>query len=150
MELPTYNLYTDGSCWPNPGRGGWAYLIRNHAGMERERSGSAAYSTNNRMEIIGVVMGLESLGGPSVVTLYSDSEYVVKAITSWMEKWRKCGWRKSLKSKTQIKNADLWARLDAQLQRHHVTAQWIRGHDGHPENERCDELANAAAGEPIA
>jgi ribonuclease HI len=144
--LPKIRLYTDGACIGNPGPGGWACILKHPAtGKVRELSGAEHNTTNNRMEIMAVIAGLEALKSPSVVQLFSDSQYVVNAITSWLTKWKLFGWRKSRGSKDQVKNADLWQRLDPLLQTHQVTAQWVRGHVGHPENERCDILAVAAA-----
>src|SRR5205085_299173 len=111
----------------------------------KEGSGGEYGTTNNRMEITAVIQGLEALRGPSKVELFSDSEYVVNAIAGWMTRWKAFGWKKTVNAKTQVKNADLWRRLDELLQRHQVRAHWVRGHDGHLENERCDQLAEAAA-----
>lgn len=141
-------LYTDGACLGNPGPGGWAFILKHpKSGKTIEASGGEHGSTNNRMEITAVIQGLETVGKPSKIDLYSDSEYVVKAITEWMAAWKRFGWKRTVKAKVQVKNADLWRRLDELIQRHPVIAHWVRGHDGHPENERCDQLAQAAAEE---
>jgi ribonuclease HI len=145
-DRPHVLLFTDGACIGNPGPGGWAFILKHPlTGRSKESSGGEHATTNNRMEILSVIRGLEALKGPSRVDLHSDSQYVVKAITDWMPIWKRFGWKKSAKAKQQIKNADLWQRLDDLLQSHHVRAQWVRGHNGHIENERCDELADAAA-----
>jgi ribonuclease HI len=139
-------LFTDGACIGNPGPGGWAFLLRHPAsGRCKEGSGGEHHATNNRMEVTAVIRGLEALKAPSRVDLFSDSDYVVKAVSEWMRRWKRFGWRKSAKATRQVRNADLWQRLDELLQTHAVTAQWVRGHVGHPENERCDQLATAAA-----
>jgi ribonuclease HI len=143
---PKVHLFTDGACIGNPGPGGWGFILMHPAtGKTKESSGGEHNSTNNRMEITAVIRGLESLLGPSNVELFSDSEYVVNAITSWMAKWKMFGWRKSRTAKELVKNADLWAQLDVLLQQHTVRPNWVRGHAGHRENERCDVLATTAA-----
>jgi ribonuclease HI len=140
------HLFTDGACIPNPGPGGWAFILRHPvSGVEKHASGGENPSTNNRMEIMAVIRGLEALKRPSAVNLFSDSEYVINGLTIWIEKWKTFGWKKSPKSKTPLKNLDLWRRLSELLQLHALEAEWVRGHVGHPENERCDSLANAAA-----
>jgi ribonuclease HI len=145
-KRPLVRLFTDGACIGNPGPGGWAFILRHPAtGREKEGSGGEAATTNNRMKIAAVIKGIEALRMPSRVELFSDSEYVVKAITAWMAKWKACGWRKKPKGMELVKNDDLWRRLDEVQCGHCVTARWVRGHNGHPENERCDRLANAAA-----
>ena len=142
---PHVRLFTDGACSPNPGVGGWAYILKHPStGASKEGSGGEHATTNNRMEIMAVIQGLEALKVPSTVDLYSDSEYVVKALTGWMETWKRFGWKRTKNAKTPVKNADLWQRLDAVRQIHIVGAKWVRGHVGHPENERCDQLAEAA------
>jgi ribonuclease HI len=145
-QPPHVRLFTDGACIGNPGPGGWAFILKHPAtGKHKESSGGEHDTTNNRMEIMAVIAGLEVLKQPSKVELFSDSQYVVNAITDWMVKWKKFGWKKSKSAKEPIKNVDLWRRLDELLQRHTVTASWVRGHVGHVENERCDTLAEAAA-----
>jgi len=139
-------LYCDGACLGNPGPGGWGYLLRVHlaAGIqEKEGSGPEADTTNNRMELMAAIRGLEALTKPCQVLLQSDSQYVVKGITSWLKDWKRRGWKKA--DGKPVLNADLWQALDAQLARHHVEARWVKGHAGHAENERVDRLANAAA-----
>ena len=136
-------LYTDGACSGNPGAGGWgAILIFN--GIERELSGGEAYTTNNRMELMAVIVGLEALTKPCEVEIISDSKYVTDAFNQhWIEGWLKRGWKTS--AKQEVKNIDLWQRLLRAKQAHKVTFTWVKGHAGHPENERCDMLATAAA-----
>jgi len=142
----TVQLHTDGACIGNPGPGGWAFVLQEPAtGRRKECSGGEHDTTNNRMELIAVIRGLEALKSECDVKLFSDSQYVVKGITQWMENWRCFGWKKSPKAKSQVRNADLWRRLDELLRLQKVTAEWLRGHVGHVENERCDLLANAAA-----
>ncbi|HZL37562.1 MAG TPA: ribonuclease HI [Tepidisphaeraceae bacterium] len=145
-EEPRFSvdLFTDGACLPNPGPGGWAFILK-HPARSKEGSGVENPSTNNRMEIMAVIKGLEALKLPTRVALYSDSEYVVNAVNGWMEKWKRFGWSRSRNGKKPIKNVDLWRRLDELCQRHRVTAHWVRGHAGHAENERCDFLATEAA-----
>ena len=139
-------LYTDGGCSGNPGPGGWGFLLRHVAtGTEKEGSGSQANTTNNRMELTAVIRGLQSLKRPCRVDLFTDSTYVGKGIGEWMPKWKRNDWRRREKSKwVPVKNDDLWKELDALLTKHQVTYHRVAGHSGHPENERCDELAVAA------
>jgi ribonuclease HI len=140
-------LFTDGACIGNPGPGGWAFILKHPAtGRSREGSGGEHHATNNRMEITAVIRGLEALKGSCRVELFSDSQYVLNAINEWIGKWKNFGWRRSPKAKTQVKNVDLWIRLDELLQLHEIKTTWVRGHAGHVENERCDVLATAAAG----
>ncbi len=142
----TVELYTDGDCIGNPGPGGWAFILRHpSSGRTKERSGGEHQTTNNRMEVLAVIRGLEALKLPSVVDLYSDSEYVVKGVMERMATQAAHGWHKSVKSSKLIKNDDLWRRLYELAQAHQVTAHWVKGHAGHPENERCDQMASAAA-----
>jgi ribonuclease HI len=143
---PKVELYCDGACLGNPGPGGWAFLLRlrTPGGLrEKEGAGAEAETTNNRMELSGAIRGLEALTRPCEVDLYCDSQYVVKGIQSWLAGWKRAGWRKA--DKQPVMNADLWQELDQQLQKHRVEARWVRGHAGHPENERVDELASQAA-----
>lgn len=145
-RTPHVRLFTDGACIGNPGPGGWAFILQHPAsGRRKEASGGEHGTTNNRMEVTAVIRGLEALNGHSTVELFSDSEYVVKAITGWMAKWKRFGWKKTANAQSPVKNADLWRRLDELLQCHDLAARWVRGHVGHVENERCDELAEAAA-----
>ncbi|MEI8194942.1 MAG: ribonuclease HI [Phycisphaerae bacterium] len=143
---PLVELYTDGDCIGNPGPGGWAFILRHPtSGQEKERSGGEHHTTNNRMEMLGVIRGLETLKYPCTVMLYSDSQYVVLGIMERMAVQAACRWHKSATSRTLIKNDDLWRQIYALAQKHSLTAHWIKGHAGHPENERCDTLASAAA-----
>lgn len=136
-------LFTDGACSGNPGPGGWGAILR-YNGHEKELSGGEADTTNNRMELMAVIEGLQALKEPCEVTLTSDSQYVCNAISKgWAKNWKKNGWIKS--DKSPAKNPELWDRLLDLLERHRVTVVWVRGHNGHPENERCDELAVAQA-----
>ncbi len=139
-------LFTDGGCSGNPGPGGWAFLLRHPTtGGELEGSGAERETTNNRMEMTAVIRGLEALSRPTHVDLISDSVYVGRGISDWMPKWKAQGWRRRVGRKTAaVKNEDLWRRLDELLQQHTVHFTHVRGHSGHPENERCDELAVAA------
>lgn len=136
-------LYTDGACSGNPGPGGWAFILRHPTtGKELEESGGEADTTNNRMELTAVVRGLETLRRSCRVELFTDSTYVGKGLTDWMRKWKQNGWkRREGKTLKPIKNEDLWRRLDQLLSRHDLKYTRVAGHSGHPENERCDELA---------
>jgi len=137
-------LFTDGACLGNPGPGGWAYMIKDDdGGLVREDCGGESRTTNNRMELMGTIEGLRSLKDSTTVVLCTDSQYVVKGINEWLTGWKRRGWRKA--DKKPVLNADLWQELDELLQRHDVTAEWTRGHSGHIENERCDQLASAEA-----
>ena len=136
------HIWTDGACLGNPGPGGWGALLRWN-GHERELSGGEAETTNNRMELMAAIRGLESLKRSCRVVLTTDSQYVRKGITEWMTNWKKNGWKTA--SKKPVKNAELWQRLDKARERHEVQWDWVKGHSGHPENERADELASAAA-----
>ena len=139
-------LFTDGAYSGNPGPGGWAFLLRHPAsGKELERSGAERETTNNRMEMLAVIRGLEALKRRTRVELLSDSTYVGKGLSEWLPKWKSNGWRRrDGKQFKPIKNEDLWRRLDELMARHQVTFTHVRGHAGHPENERCDTLAVAA------
>ncbi|NLS96182.1 MAG: ribonuclease HI [Planctomycetaceae bacterium] len=139
-------LFTDGACSGNPGPGGWAFVLRHPAsGKEIEQAGGERETTNNRMELIAVIRGLEALKRSARVELVSDSTYVGKGISEWMPKWKANGWRrKEGKTLKPVKNEDLWRRLDELLAKHQVRFTHVRGHSGHPENERCDTLAVAA------
>ncbi len=134
-------LFTDGACSGNPGPGGWGAILR-YRGSEKELSGGEAQTTNNRMELTAAIEGLAALKEPCRVTLCSDSKYLTDGITKgWARSWRRNGWRKA--DKKPALNADLWDRLLTQMDRHEVTLIWIKGHAGHPENERCDAMAVA-------
>jgi ribonuclease HI len=139
-------LYADGACSGNPGPGGWAFIMRHPASEKTiERSGAERDTTNNRMELMAVIRGLEALNRPVSVELVTDSMYVGKGLTEWLPKWKANGWRRREgRQLKEIKNEDLWRRLDELLARHHVRFTHVRGHAGHVENERCDALAVAA------
>jgi ribonuclease HI len=143
IKMKQVEVFTDGACSGNPGPGGWGAVLRCN-GAEREISGGAANTTNNRMELSGVIEALRLLKEPCEVTLYSDSKYVCDAITKgWAKGWQKNNWRKA--DKKPALNTDLWEVLLTLLQQHKVTVKWVKGHAGHPENERCDRLAVTAA-----
>jgi ribonuclease HI len=146
QKTPEVQLFTDGACSGNPGPGGWAFLLRHPAsGKELERSGSERETTNNRMELLAVIRGLEALKRPAAVELVTDSTYVGRGLSEWMAKWKANGWRRREKGAwKEVKNEDLWRQLDALLARHRVRFTHVRGHAGHAENERCDALAVAA------
>jgi ribonuclease HI len=144
--IPVVDLFTDGACIGNPGPGGWAFILRHRAsGKEKEQSGGLRDTTNNRMEMLAVIEGLAALKRRSRVTLHSDSQYVVQGIGQWMANWKRFGWRPTAKSRRTVKNADLWQRMDALVSQHEVAVNWVRGHTGHPDNERCDVLSVKAA-----
>jgi ribonuclease HI len=139
-------LFTDGGCSGNPGPGGWAFILKHPASnKEMEGHGGEPVTTNNRMELTAVVRGLEALKKPSHVKLMTDSVYVGKGLSEWMPKWKANGWRRREGSQwKEVKNEDLWRRLDELIAQHRVTYIRVAGHSGHPENDRCDELAVAA------
>ena len=146
IRLKHVNVYTDGACLGNPGPGGYGVILA-YNGSEKELSAGFRLTTNNRMELLATSIGLEALKEPCEVDLYSDSQYVVNGIEKgWARSWRENGWRK--RDKQPALNPDLWQRLLDQLERHTVRFHWVRGHSGHPENERCDRLAFAAAQQP--
>lgn len=132
------NIYTDGACSGNPGPGGWGAILR-FGEHEKELSGGAAETTNNRMELTAAIEALNALKRPCAVDLYTDSTYVRSGITEWLEGWKRKNWRTA--AKKPVKNAELWQALDEARLRHDVTWHWVKGHAGHPENERADELA---------
>ncbi|MEO1128318.1 MAG: ribonuclease HI [Planctomycetota bacterium] len=139
-DLPHVELYTDGACSGNPGPGGWAFILRHPAsGKEIEQSGAEARTTNNRMELIAVIEGLQAITSRSVVEIYSDSQYVLKGLEEWLDGWIRKGWKTA--AKKPVKNEDLWRTLDGLRKAHELRFHWIRGHNEHPENERCDQLA---------
>ncbi len=141
--MKSVNIYTDGACKGNPGAGGWAAILE-FEGKEKSLCGGEKLTTNNRMELIAAIEGLSALKMPCNVTLYSDSQYLVNAINKgWLEGWKKKGWRKA--DKSPVLNDDLWKQLDSLLNTHNVTFVWVRGHDGHAYNERCDQLASGFA-----
>ena len=137
-------IFTDGACLGNPGPGGWGVLLR-WRGSEKELSGGEAETTNNRMELMAAIQGLEALKRSGRVTLTTDSTYVKDGITKWIFNWKKNGWRSAVKK--PVKNVDLWQRLDAAVAGHDVNWRWVKGHAGHSENERVDNLARASAEE---
>ena len=142
-ELKKVNIYTDGACSGNPGPGGWAAVLE-YSGREKCISGGETSTTNNRMELTAVITALEMLKESCDVTLTSDSKYVVDAIEKgWVVKWKQNGWMRNKKEKAY--NVDLWERLLLMLEKHQVKFIWVKGHDGHPQNERCDLLATTAA-----
>ncbi len=156
--MPLVTIYTDGACSPNPGPGGWAALLRfivpsTGEVIERELTGYDPSTTNNRMEIMAAIAGLEFLTKPCEVRLYSDSRLLVNGASTWILKWRRTGWRRGRRAGQQglfgpngkpIANIDLWQRLDRAMGRHNVILEWVRGHNGHSDNERVDRLATAA------
>jgi ribonuclease HI len=143
---PEVQLFTDGACSGNPGPGGWAYVLRHPAsGKHREGSGGEPATTNNRMELMAVIRGLEQLKRPTRVELLTDSVYVGKGLSEWLPKWKAAGWKRQERGRpAEIKNEDLWRALDALAHRHRIHYTRVAGHSGHPENDRCDELAVAA------
>lgn len=138
-------IFTDGSCLGNPGPGGYGVVMR-YKQHEKELSEGFTLTTNNRMELLAAIVALASLKESCNVTLTTDSQYVRQGITQWIHNWKKRGWKTA--DKKPVKNADLWQRLDTETQRHTVDWQWVKGHAGHPENERCDELARSGAEHP--
>ena len=141
--MKTVNIYTDGACKGNPGAGGWAAILECD-GYEKELCGGEKSTTNNRMELTAAIEGLRALNKPCRVVLYSDSQYLVNALNKgWLESWKSKGWRKA--DKSPVLNEDLWRLLDALLSKYEVEFIWVRGHDGHAYNERCDALASGYA-----
>jgi len=139
-------IHTDGSCLGNPGPGGWAAILESN-GQRKELSGGFTPTTNNRMEVLAVIMALESLTRPCTVTLHTDSQYMANAVNKrWLNNWQRNGWKTA--AKKPVKNEDLWRRLLPLLTKHTITFKWVKGHAGHSENERCDELARAEASRP--
>ncbi|EJD6111591.1 ribonuclease HI [Morganella morganii] len=138
-------IFTDGSCLGNPGPGGYGALLR-YKGHEKALSEGFFLTTNNRMELLAAIVALETLKRPCNIVLTTDSQYVRQGITQWIHNWKRRGWRKA--DKSPVVNVDLWQRLDTAITRHQIDWQWVKGHAGHPENERCDELARAAAESP--
>jgi ribonuclease HI len=143
--VPDLFAWTDGACSGNPGPGGWGVLMRAFEGAtvlrERELSGGEGLTTNNRMELMAAIAALESLTRPATITLTTDSAYVKNGVTTWIHGWKRNGWQTA--DRKPVKNVDLWQRLDAAQARHSVNWRWIKGHAGHAENERADELARA-------
>ena len=143
--MPELFAYTDGACSGNPGPGGWGVLLIARSGdrvlKTRELSGGEAETTNNRMELTAAISALDALERPSTITLVTDSVYVKNGVTQWIHNWKRNGWRTA--DRKPVKNVELWQALDAAQARHSVTWEWIKGHAGHPENEKADELARA-------
>ncbi len=136
--MKSVTLYTDGACSGNPGPGGWGFLLV-YNGKEKESYGSDSETTNNKMELTAVIEGLKQLKEPCHVQIYTDSKYVLQGASEWLPGWKAKGWRKA--DKKPVLNADLWQALDSQLSRHHIEWYWVKGHAGHPGNERVDMLA---------
>jgi ribonuclease HI len=137
-DMPEVEIYTDGACSGNPGPGGWGALLRFGA-VEKELSGGEGLTTNNRMELMGAISGLEALKKPARVKLYTDSIYVKDGITKWLKGWKAKGWLTA--DKKPVKNVELWQRLEEAAHIHQIDWLWVKGHSGHPENERVDQLA---------
>ncbi len=135
---PKVTIFTDGACSGNPGPGGWGAILR-YGDAEKEMKGGEADTTNNRMELLAAISALEALKRPAHVDLYTDSQYVRGGITGWIHNWKRNGWKTA--DKKPVKNVDLWQRLDEALRAHQVEWHWVKGHAGHPENERADQLA---------
>ena len=143
-EKPKVVIHTDGACSGNPGPGGWGVILQ--SGQRRkELKGGEKHTTNNRMELMAAISALETLKAPSDIDLYTDSNYLRGGITSWIKGWKKNGWRTA--DKKPVKNAELWQRLDEARRTHDIDWRWVKGHAGHPENERADELARLAMAE---
>ena len=140
--MKSIEIHTDGACLGNPGPGGWGALLR-YKGHERELAGGEAHTTNNRMELMAAIMGLETLSEPCNITLFTDSQYVRQGITEWMSGWVRRNWKTA--GGDQVKNRDLWERLHEATQRHQIDWRWVKGHSGDPDNERVDQLARDAA-----
>ncbi len=143
MDLPKVEIFTDGACKGNPGPGGWGAILRAANGKERELSGGDSPTTNNRMELTAAIEALNALSKPCRVELHTDSNYVKDGITKWIHGWRRNGWRTA--DKKPVKNAELWQALLEAVEPHQVAWHWVKGHNGHPENERADALACAEA-----
>lgn len=146
MAKQQVEMFTDGACRGNPGPGGWGVLLR-YGGHEKELCGGESPTTNNRMELMAAIVGLETLSRPCQVDLYTDSKYVMQGITEWIDNWKAKGWKTA--SRQPVKNVDLWQRLDAARARHEVQWHWVKGHNGHAENERADVLANRGIDELV-
>ncbi len=141
MTRPHVEIFTDGACSGNPGPGGWGAILR-AGGHEKEMSGGEKATTNNRMEMMAVIRSLAALTKPSSVILHTDSRYVLDGATKWIKNWKKNGWKTA--DKKPVKNDDLWRLLEVEAERHDIKWVWVRGHDGHAENERADALARGA------
>ena len=142
MTKPPLEIYTDGACLGNPGRGGWGAILI-WQDQEKELSGGEANTTNNRMELMAAIKALEAVKRPVPIRLVSDSTYLRDGITKWINGWRKNGWKTA--NKTPVANQDLWQRLDELNQSHDISWEWVKGHSGHPVNERCDDMARQEA-----
>ena len=140
-------IYTDGACRGNPGPGGWGAILQ-YGDHEKELYGSERETTNNRMELMAAIRALEELKRPCDVTLTTDSQYVKKGITEWLESWKRRGWKTA--DKKPVKNQELWKRLEKAAEKHKIHWKWVKGHSGHEENERVDQLANQAIDEMLA
>jgi ribonuclease HI len=136
--LPRVSIFTDGACSGNPGPGGWGAILR-YGEIEKEMKGGEPNTTNNRMELLAAISALEALKRPAHVDLYTDSQYLRGGITGWIHNWKRNGWKTA--DKKPVKNVDLWQRLDTALGEHEIAWHWVKGHVGHPENERADQLA---------
>ena len=145
-EEAVVEIYTDGACRGNPGPGGWGAILRS-GNTERELFGGEAATTNNKMELTAVIRALEALKRPSRVRVYTDSQYVQKGIKEWIHGWKRNGWKTA--AKEPVKNKELWIELDELRKRHHIEWHWVKGHAGHPENERADELARRGLTESL-
>ena len=139
--MKTVLIYTDGACLGNPGPGGWAAIIQ-YGSVEKIVQGAEKDTTNNRMELMAAIKGLQALTEPCKVTLYTDSVYVQQGANEWLSNWKKNNWKTA--AKKPVKNIDLWQEIDKLISQHHIVWQWVKGHNGHPENERVDLLARDA------
>ncbi len=145
-SMPEAALFTDGACSGNPGPGGWAYILRRlPEGDEEVQYGGDPATTNNRMELMAVIEGIRALSQPTRLALYSDSQYVLKGLSEWMDGWKRRGWKRPRNQ--PVLNVELWKELDKAREIHDITTHWVRGHNDHPENERCDRLAVQARDE---
>ena len=144
LKIPKIEIFTDGACRGNPGPGAWAALLR-FKGKEKTISGTEILTTNNRMELMAAIQALMAIKKPCHITLSTDSQYVQKGITEWLTQWKRRAWLTA--NKKPVKNSDLWKKLAIQAERHQISWEWVKGHSGHPENDRVDSLANAALDE---
>lgn len=145
--MPAVEIYTDGACSGNPGAGGWGVILR-YGEIEKELSGGEFQTTNNRMELQAVIEALKALKKECEITLYTDSKYVMDGVNEWMPNWKRNGW-KTTNKKSPVKNIELWQELDVLLAKHRIKWVWVKGHNGHPENERVDKLAREQAKQHI-
>ncbi len=146
QKIPIIEIFTDGACRGNPGPGAWAALLR-YQGKEKTIFGTETATTNNRMELMAAIQALMVLKKPCQISLSTDSQYVKKGITEWLPQWKRRAWLTA--NKKPVKNSDLWKELAQQAERHHICWEWIKGHSGHPENDRVDSLANVALDEML-